>query len=311
MKPLLAITAGDPLGIGPEITVKALKDRRVKSACRAVVIGERISLLRAGWKESITPFFCVSPSFDPRRKTPGPDKTAGEISHRAVELAVKLALKKRVDAIVTAPVCKKSWELAKAGFTGHTELLRERASSPRAAMFFVSGELRVALVTEHYPISELPKAVDRGRVTARCLSFNAAIRSLGVKRPRLVLCAMNPHAGDGGTLGGEEIKILAPAVKALRKKGVDIAGPEPSDSAWTGHVNGTWDGLVAIYHDQALAPLKIAAKKPVVHWTHGLPFARTSPAHGTAFDIAGKGTADPSSMIEAILFAVKLCKLKK
>lgn len=309
MKPLIAVTSGDPLGIGPEVTVKALEDKRIKNACRMLVIGERTSLLRAEIRFH-APFFCIACEnrLNYKLKLPGPDKTAGEISYKAVRLAVRLALDKMVDAVVTAPICKESWALAKTGVTGHTELLRAAARAPEAAMIFISGRLRVALATEHLPMVKMPKALKPGRIISTCETFNQTLKRLGINRPKLVLCALNPHAGDGGALGNEEIRILKPSVKILGKKGINVEGPVPGDCAWMGHIKGKWDGLVAVYHDQALTALKVAAQAPIVHWTYGLPFIRTSPAHGTAFDIAGKGTADPSSMIEAILFAVKLTK---
>ncbi|MFH1619344.1 MAG: 4-hydroxythreonine-4-phosphate dehydrogenase PdxA [bacterium] len=313
MIPIIAVTTGDPLGIGPEITLKALRDEKVRKACRTVVIGEETSLfkssphlLRQGAGMAFLPVYCEEkPRFSGPR---GPDRAAGMASLRAVRLALRLALEKRVDAVVTAPVCKESWTLAGAGFTGHTGLLKAMSGRRNAAMLFVSGNIRAALVTEHLPVKNLPSALTKGKTAAVCRTFCSALRLLGIDRPRLALCSLNPHAGEGGILGKEEIRVLTPAVSRLRKGGLKIEGPLSPDAVWSGHLKGRWDGVVGIYHDQVLVPVKLIAKNPVVHWTHGLGFIRTSPAHGTAFDIAGKNKADPSSMIEAMLFAARLVR---
>ena len=303
MKPLVLITAGDPLGIGPEITVKALKDARVKRACRALVIGEISSLKRAGWTDTLAPLI---PSDTPRAldfSAPRPTPQGGLVSFKAVELGVKLALRYRAP-LVTAPVSKQSWALNHIPFTGHTELLRARTGK-EGLMMFVSGNLRCALASEHFAVADLPRVLTRTRVEKSLLHFVRALQNLGIKKPHIALCALNPHAGDNGKFGTEEKRILTPALHALARKGFLAQGPLPADTAWTRHAGGQYDGLLCLYHDQALTPLKLAAREPVVHLTAGLPFMRTSPAHGTAFDIAGQNKADPESMIAAVLFAAK------
>ncbi len=317
-KPVILITAGDPLGIGPETAVKAVKDSRVRKACRPVIIGERDSLLKAGFGQSLSPSFFVSCGFPLKTKKHGPDKSAGLLSFKAVKLAVKLALGKRAGptslklrracAVVTGPICKKSWALADAGFTGHTEFLKSACGADELLMSFVSGSLKTALITEHLPVKRLSQAVSAEKIISKCLLFSGALKKLGIRRPNIALCSLNPHAGDCGILGGEERDIMIPAVKKLNSMGIKISEPMPPDSAWLKHIKGEFDGVAAVYHDQALMPIKIAAKTPIVHWTCGLPFIRTSPAHGTAFDIAGKGKADPSGMIEAVLFAAKILR---
>ena len=300
MKPLLLITTGDPLGIGPEITVKALQDPRVRRVCRALVIGEPTSLLRAGWTEDLGAFLPLEST----EKLPlkhAPARLSGELSFRAVKLGIKLALQKNCP-LVTAPISKQSWALAGIPFTGHTELLREMTQA-EGLMMFVSGNLRCGLVTEHFALAQLPLTQKRVETSVR--SFRRALHKLGLKNPSVGLCALNPHAGDNGKFGSEEKTILLPALKNLQQAGITVRGPLPSDTAWLAHIRGDYDGLVCIYHDQALLGLKLAAKKPVVHLTAGLPFLRTSPAHGTAFDIAGKNRADAQSMIAAILFAAQ------
>ena len=170
-------------------------------------------------------------------------------------------------------------------------------------MMFVSGELCCALVTEHFALCALP--LTKKRVETAAKNFAKALKILGCKKPTIGLCAVNPHAGDNGQFGTEEIKILRPALKNLQRQGLLIAGPLPSDAAWLAHKNGQYAGLLCMYHDQALLGLKLAAKEPLVHVTANLPFVRTSPAHGTAFDIAGQNKANAKSMAAAILFAVK------
>ena len=299
-KPLVFITAGDPLSIGPEITVRALENPRVHRACRAVVIGEPNSLLRAGWSDKLGGLLAGKNA----EKLPAkhaPSRVGGQLSFQAVKLGIKLALQHHAP-LVTAPISKQSWTLAGVPFTGHTELLRELTNAD-GLMMFVSGNLRCALVTEHFALSALP--LTKARVENAALLFARALKNLGIKNPKIGLCAVNPHASDNGKFGTEENEILLPAIKNLRRKGLKIEGPIASDAAWLAHLKGQYDGLLCMYHDQALLGMKLAAKKPIVHLTAGLPFLRTSPAHGTAFDIAGKKIADPQSMVSAILFAVK------
>ena len=298
-KPLVLITAGDPNGIGPEITVRALKNPRVRRACRAVVIGEPESLRQAGWTDNLGRLLAVSSA----EKLPvqhAPSRAGGFISFQAVKLGIKLALQTGAP-LVTAPISKQSWALADVPFTGHTELLRQATNSD-GLMMFVSGKLRAALVTEHFALAHLP--LTQKRVENAAVYFNRSLKKLGVKNPHLGLCAVNPHASDNGKFGHEENEILLPALKNLHRLGVRIDGPLPSDAAWLSHMRGQYDGLLCMYHDQALLGLKLAAREPIVHLTAGLPFIRTSPAHGTAFDIAGQKIADPKSMVSAILFAV-------
>lgn len=293
------ITAGDPLGIGPEIVVKALKNPRVQRACHAVVIGEETSLKNCGWTDNLGE---LMPLYAPRLpKMHIPSKVSGQVSFQAVETGIKLALKTGCP-LVTAPISKRSWQLADIPFTGHTELLRLRTQT-NGLMMFISGSLRVALVTEHFALAHLPLTIYRiENCTER---FLATLKKQGIKNPKIALCAFNPHAGENGLFGTEEKKVLIPAIKKLKLKGITLNGPFPADTAWLKHVRGEYDGLVCIYHDQALLGLKLAAKEPIVHITAGLPFMRTSPTHGTAFDIAGQNKADESSMVEAILFAAK------
>ncbi|HOW90407.1 MAG TPA: 4-hydroxythreonine-4-phosphate dehydrogenase PdxA, partial [Elusimicrobiales bacterium] len=235
-----------------------------------------------------------------------PEAAAGLASFKAVERALELLKAGHADALVTAPVSKEAWRLAGIKHTGHTDLFRYAASS-EPLMGFSSGRVRTALITEHFPLKRVSSVITKELVIKKALLFSDALKAGGIKRPRITLAALNPHSGDGGLLGMEEIRVLRPAVLKLRAKGLDISGPAPSDAAWREHLAGLSDGLLCTYHDQALTPLKILpGSGRTVHWTWGLPFIRTSPAHGTAFDIAGTGKADPTSMTEAILYAANL-----
>ena len=303
MKPIILITAGEPAGIGPEVTVKALRDVRVRRACRALVIGEPTSLWRAGWTDDLGGLVALE-SAEKLPVKPVPSRAGGQVSFQAVKLGIKLALQKEVP-LVTAPISKQSWALAQVPFTGHTELLRQMTQA-EGLMMFVSGNLRCGLVTEHFALAHLP--LTQKRVEKSAYSFAAALEKLGVKNPTIGLCALNPHAGDNGKFGTEENQILLPALKNLQSSNWHVDGPLPTDAAWLAHIRGEYDGLLCLYHDQALLGLKLAAQKPIVHLTAGLPFLRTSPAHGTAFDIAGKNKADAQSMVSAILFAAKRAK---
>lgn len=300
MKPLVLITAGDPAGIGPEITVKALADKRVQQACRAIVIGEPSSLARAGFSQKLGDLLAVETAHPlPRRHAPS--RLGGALSFQAVKLGIKLALQKNTP-LITAPISKQSWALAGVPFTGHTDLLRQETGQD-GLMMFASGSLCCALVTEHVALSHLP--LTPKRVEEKALHFIQALNKLGIKNPTIGLCAVNPHASDNAQFGTEENEILRPALTNLRRRGLRTEGPLPADAAWLAHRDGRYDGLLCMYHDQALLGMKLSAREPIVHLTAGLPFIRTSPAHGTAFDIAGKNKADPQSMVTAILFAAK------
>ena len=302
-KPIIFISAGDSLGIGPEVTVKALKNERVQRVCTPVVIGEPDSLLAAGWSEKLSVLIPIQ-SLHKKPARRAPSAWGGEISFKAVQLACKLAAQQSGAAVVTAPISKQSWQMAGVPFTGHTEFLRKYYGKT-ALMMFTSGNLRCALVSEHFAIRDLPTILTRQRIVRAGKDFAAALKKLGIKNPRIGVSALNPHAGDNGKFGHEENKVIAPATTALRAAGILADGPYPTDALWLKHIGRQFDGILCMYHDQALLGLKLAAREPVVHLTAGLDFLRTSPAHGTAFDIAGQNEADERSMTAAILFATK------
>ncbi len=268
----LAVTLGDPSGIGPEIVDKALKD---PFDAEFVVLGSR----SGGGREALA----------------------------AIDEAVDLALAKKVDGIVTAPVSKE--RIAKTGvpFVGHTEHLAARAGVKWPVMFFVAGSLRVALVTTHASLRKLPSMITADRILAVVRETSRGLREFfGVMEPRLAVCGLNPHAGEGGEFGREEIDVIAPAIEAARKEGIKAEGPYAGDTVW----KRPCDAVVAMYHDQGLGPIK-AMHPDAVNVTLGLPFVRTSPDHGTAFDIAGKGVADPAPLRAAIRLAIEMCRAKR
>ncbi|MEA3306984.1 MAG: 4-hydroxythreonine-4-phosphate dehydrogenase PdxA [Elusimicrobiota bacterium] len=305
MKKIIAITSGDPLGIGPEITVKALKSKDLRDSFIPIVIGEPESLKKAGWNSNLSRFINTA-QLKLNLKIKAPNKTAGLISFKAVKTAVKLALTKKADAIVTAPISKEAWQMAQIKYAGHTDFFRKTLKSD-PLMAFICGNIRAALLTEHISLKNVSLHIDKKTILYKTKLFNEALKTLGIKKPKICACALNPHSGDNGLMGIEEIKTIAPALKSLNKKGIDIKGPHPTDQAWLEHINGKFDGILANYHDQALAPLKIIAKgHNFSHWTYGLDFIRTSPAHGTAFDIAGKKKASHLSMLNALKFALSL-----
>ncbi len=284
MKPRVAVTVGDPAGIGPEIARKAADDPRVREACEPVLYGPADGSFAPGVLSA----------------------DAGRAAYDAICSAVRDAQAGVVQAVATAPVNKLAFARAGLPWKGHTDLLGHLTGSPRVAMMFWSEPLRVVLGTIHVPLAEVPAALTREtldeiiRLTARELP------RFGFPHPRLALAGLNPHAGEEGLLGDEEERVLAPAVRSAAADGVSIAGPFPADTLFVRAVRGEFDAVIACYHDQGLIPVKLLAFGRAVNVTLGLPIVRTSVDHGTAFDIAGKGVADPSSMVEAVLLAARL-----
>jgi len=305
LKPVLALTAGDPAGIGPEIALAAVRDGRVRRACSPLLVGPRGAFQRHGWRPSLCPVLDPGVSCP---DAPGrPTIEGGAASYAAARLALAFASRGLVGGFVTGPISKESWKRAGAPFNDHTELIQRELGAP-AAMMLMAGRLRAVLATRHMPLSEVARSLDARGVVESARVLRAGLRLLGVPSPRIALCALNPHAGEGGLLGTEERRILAPAAARLRRLGLRARGPLPADAAWSLHRLGGCDGLVCLYHDQAQIPLKMASPYGVVNWTLGIPFARTSPGHGTAFDIAGKRRADPGAMIAAALWAARLAR---
>ncbi len=328
---------GDPGGIGAEVIVKALHEREARAGtapARWLVLGCEWMLREAAARASIAPAW-VRASDDsatwPEHETivldtpaggeaprPAPSAEGGALSFAWVERAIALAMRPRGDArhvhaIVTGPISKDAWRMAGHGeFPGHTELLARRTGAPRHGMMFVSPALRAILVTAHVPLMKVGAMLNIERVLETIRLGHKACRDLGFARtPRIAVCGLNPHAGENGMLGDEDARVIAPAIERARHEGIDAHGPMPGDTVWSAAARaplgrGEFDLVVAMYHDQALAPLKLVAWREAVNLTVGLPIVRTSPDHGTAFGIAGKNRADAGSMGAAMELAVEL-----
>ena len=287
MRPRVAITAGDPAGIGPEIAARAAGDPRVTDACEPVVLG-------APSGETFVPGQLSA--------------EAGRAAYDTIVRAVDAAKAGDVDAIATAPVNKEAFKLAGLPWAGHTDLLAHLTGAPHVAMMFHSDALRVVLATVHVPLAEVPRALTRTSLE-RTIALTARSLPLFDKaEPRIAVAGLNPHAGEHGLFGREELDVIAPAIEACRGRGIDVQGPFPADTIFVRARRGEFDVVVACYHDQGLIPVKLLAFGQAVNVTLGLPIIRTSVDHGTAFDIAGKGIADPQSMIAAVLLAARLAR---
>jgi 4-hydroxythreonine-4-phosphate dehydrogenase len=285
MKPRIALTAGDPAGIGPEVARKAADDARVRAVCDPVIYGPPAGMTFPAGELSAD---------------------AGRAAYDSICAAVRDALDGSVAAIATAPVNKLAFARAGLPWKGHTDLLAHLTGRARVAMMFWSEPLKVVLATVHVPLSSVPVLLTQPLLEEIIELTARELPRFGVHEPRLALAGLNPHAGEDGLLGAEEEQILRPAVDASRRRGIHIVGPFPGDTIFGRAARGEFDAVVACYHDQGLIPVKLLAFGRAVNVTLGLPIVRTSVDHGTAFDIAGRGVADPSSMIEATLLAARL-----
>ena len=287
MRPRIAITVGDPSGIGPEVAAKAAADPRVLAVCEPIL---------------------YAPS-NGARFAPGVlSAEAGRAAHDVIVRAVSDAMDGTVQAVATAPVNKEAFRLAGLEWTGHTDLLAHLTGAPRVAMMFYSDRLMVVLATVHIALAEVPASLTQERVQATIALTAEAVPRFTKVPPRIAVAGLNPHAGEHGLFGTEEDRVIAPAIAACRARGVDVSGPYPADTVFVRATRGEFDVVVACYHDQGLIPVKLLAFGQAVNVTLGLPIVRTSVDHGTAFDIAGKGVADPQSMIAAVLLAARLAR---
>ena len=329
-RPTIGITMGDPCGVGAEVLVKALADEAFRQRARFLVFGFSEQLAYTADQLEIDWPFLRAHHEDARRTSDdvivldydeldmppvmprGPSKQGGIASLAFCDGAMEAAATGLIDAIVTAPISKTSWqEAGQKKFPGHTELLADRFKSRHVAMMFVAPRLKVVLATIHEPLFEL-----RNRFTIGCV-FNpleladTALRDwFGIESPRLAVCGLNPHAGEEGRFGDEETRVIAPAILMAAEAGINAAGPFPADTVFIKALEGKYDCVIAMYHDQGLIPIKMLAWQEAVNVTLGLPIIRTSPDHGTAFDIAGKGKAHPGSMKAAIDLAIDLALRK-
>ena len=329
-QPTIAITMGDAAGIGAEIIVKALAQPEIRKQAKFIVFGMNEQLVYAADRAEIEPFWgrCQHEKFS--RNHPNkvivadydeyaiepwlrkPSRVAGEASIKFCLDAIDAAKVGEVDAVVTAPINKESWNLAGAHWPGHTELLADRCKSIRKAMMFVAGPLKLALATIHEALFEVRHKFTIGCVFEPIDLLNTALKEyFGIEKPHIGVAALNPHAGENGQFGDEEQRIISPAILLAQEQGINCEGPFPADTLFLKAVNGQFDAVVAMYHDQGMIPVKLVAFDTAVNVTIGIPIIRTSPAHGTAFDIAGKNLANPSSMLAAINTAIQMTKTKK
>jgi 4-hydroxythreonine-4-phosphate dehydrogenase len=310
VRPRLALTLGDPAGIGPEIALKALASPRRPDASFSVfgpteALRDRARRFSLPAPESLDALLVDVPGAP--AELGRASAAGGRAAAEAVLAAVRAAREGQVDGLVTAPLNKEALAAAGYPWPGHTEMLAEAAGVSDVAMMFVGGGLRVALLTIHRSLRSVPDALSAGEVCRIVRLVGRELPRLGAARSRLALCALNPHAGEGGRFGREEQDVLAPAVATLRAEGLDVAGPLPADTLFVRAARGEFDAVVAAYHDQGLIPVKLAAFGQAVNVTLGLPFVRTSVDHGTGFDIVERGVADEGSLVAAMALAAELC----
>lgn len=313
-KPRIGITMGDPNGIGPEVIVKALACSEIETICTPLVFGSAEVMEEAKKLTGLGSSFDIVSigDFGGEKLSPGrPEKEAGEASLSYIREAVRFALEGRIDAVVTAPITKESIHLAGANYPGHTEMLQELTGAKRVAMMFEGGRFRVVLVTIHCALSEVPRLINEERVLSIIELTQESLTGLfKIPEPKIVVSGLNPHAGEAGAFGKEEVTHIIPAIRRAVEKGINVTGPMPADTLFYYAAQGRWDAVIAMYHDQGLIPFKMLYFDEGVNVTLGLPIIRTSPDHGTAYDIAWKGKANPSSMIAAIRIAVSLVRNK-
>lgn len=326
----IGITMGDAAGIGPEVIAQVLCADH-EPAVRLVVYGANQPLALAADRLGMRPRWARVDIDSPRAALPidervivlddcrddvhalppAPSRLGGLTSKRWVETAIEDALRssdhpRHVDAIVTGPICKASWSAAGYRWAGHTELLATRTTARRHAMMFLSPSLRVVLATCHVPLMDIRNVLTIGKVFDAIDLGAAGCCQLGIDAPRVAVAGLNPHAGEGGLLGDEESRLIEPAITLARETGIDVTGPHPGDCVFHAAARGEFDLVVAMYHDQGLIPVKLLHPRAAVNWTLGLPMIRTSCDHGTAFDIAGRGIADATSLRSALDTAIDL-----
>jgi 4-hydroxythreonine-4-phosphate dehydrogenase len=314
--PVIAITMGDPAGIGPEIILKAFKKKEIFKQCIPIIIGNKTFLKKTAYSLNLTPLPSNISIIDfkniPERFTIGrPSRHGGKASVKYIKTAVAMAMNKKVDAIVTAPISKEAIHMAGYKYPGHTELIAELTDTKDYAMMLAGKDIRVVLVTTHTAIRNVSKMINKKKILKVIRLTNSSLKSWGFLNPRIGVSALNPHGGEGGIFGDEEINKIIPAANDARAEGIDAQGPFPADTIFTPSKRLKFDAIVVMYHDQGLIPIKMSAFGKAVNITLGLPFIRTSVDHGTAYDIVGNNIADPSSLIEAVKAAAELSAASK
>ena len=321
--PRIGITMGDPAGIGPEVVLKAVAEEEVRSVCIPVIIGDAQLLAHTARTLDLQSGYDIVRADEPFPEhsepviyhlgnitgfiEPGIESgAAGKAAGGYIEAAVELCAAGSIDAIATAPINKRALFLGGYSFPGHTEFFAHLTGAEEYAMAFVAGNLRIVLLSTHVPLSEAIRLVERDRVIDVINLTNRELQRWGIERPRIAVAALNPHGAEGGLFGVEEASEIMPAIDAARRDDINVQGPFSADTVFLRASRGEFDAVVACYHDQAMIPVKCLSFGEAVNVTLGLPFIRTSVDHGTAFDIAGKGLAEHSSMVAAIKLAAEL-----
>lgn len=327
----LAITLGDPNGIGPEVLLKCLHDKELASSMAPIVVGSahvlRVHAEVLGYTDlaihvveeipadvptnGVT-VLDVTGGAEPDVEFGAVTKEGGTLAMDAVDRAVDACMDGEVDAMVTAPISKDA--IAKAGYNvpGHTEFISQKTGGHQPTMMMVAGNLRVGLVTAHIPIAHVAAGITEDAILRKLEVMVGALKQdFGIDAPRVAVLGLNPHAGDGGVLGTEEQEIIEPAIETARSRGMQVEGPLPADGFFATQLDAGYDAVLAMYHDQGLVPFKALAFDQGVNYTAGLLIVRTSPDHGTAYGIAGKGIASPGSMRSAIVEAVNIARRRR
>lgn len=321
--PRIGITMGDPAGIGPEVVLKAVAEEEVRRACIPVIIGDAPLLAHTARTLDLQSGYDIVRADEPFPEhsepviyhlgnihgfiEPGIESgAAGKAAGGYIEAAVELCAAGSIDAVATAPINKRALFLGGYSFPGHTEFFAHLTGAEEYAMAFVAGNLRIVLISTHVPLAEAIRLVERDRVLEIINLTHRELQRWGIERPRLAVAALNPHGAEGGLFGVEEASEIMPAIDAGRRDDINVQGPYSADTVFLRASRGEFDAVVACYHDQAMIPVKCLSFGEAVNVTLGLPFIRTSVDHGTAFDIAGKGLAEHSSMVAAIKLAAEL-----
>ena len=323
VKPLIGITLGDAAGIGAEITLKALADARVRDSLEAVLFGDRVVLEQAMQQTGLRGEIVEIDSVENLHPEPGihylcdqhqltaaaemgrVSAACGAAAFAAIKTAVQWALEKKIDALCTAPINKASLQAAGVPFIDHTEILGHDTGTKSPLTLFVVDQLRIAFLTKHIPLRRVAESLSVPLVVEGLAATDRGLQQLGLSRRRIALAALNPHAGDSGLFGDEEETVLAPAVAAAAARGLEVYGPVPADAVFHDGLEGRYDAILSLYHDQGHIAAKTRDFHRTVSFTLGMPFLRTTPDHGTAFAIAGENRANPLSMIEALLAAAR------
>lgn len=329
--PIVGITMGDPVGIGPEIILKALADDAIYKVCRPLLLGDqRVMNFTKEWLNTSLPIHSAltpeAATYDAGHITVvdlselNPDELrlghptaqTGAAMVAYITKGAQWAMEQRIDALVTCPINKEAMNIAGVAFEGHTELLADLTGANHCVMMLAGTRLKVALATIHVPLSEVPKRLSsEALVRTIRITYEGLQRCFGLSEPKIAVCALNPHAGENGLFGDDEGRVIKPALEELARAGIETAGPFPADTLFYWALSGKWDAIVAMYHDQGLIPFKMIHFTDGVNTTLGLPIVRTSVDHGTAYDIAGQGRADAGSLVAAIRMAAFQARMRQ